>query len=136
MKERVSTNQKEALIHYMETHTAVAKKQFLGANGAEILEHQWLKLAGSLNSMSGAKKTTEEWMKCWSDIKAAVRKKATVVRSKYDNTGINGTEPIKSLDEYSQRVLSVMTIDTVDGDGETVECGLPHLPKFNLSDYI
>lgn len=150
MGERVSFQQKEALVTFMEANPAVAKNQwvditiiinlshhkyvriiiyyrFVAENGAKILEKKWTELANHLNALGGAFKNNVQWKKCWDDIKAAVKKRTTAMRSEYLKSGINGTNPIKKLEDHSQRVLSIITIDSVDGDGESIESGAPHI---------
>lgn len=42
-------------------------------------------------------------------------------------SGINGSDPIKQLSEFEQQILTIMTIDSVDGDCQTAEKGFrPH----------
>ena len=43
----------------------------------------------------------------------------------YSKSGVNGTSATKGLNDYEQRVLSIISDATIDGDGATRECGRP-----------
>lgn len=54
-----------------------------------------------------------------------VRVKATTIKEAYNRSGVNGFKKIRDLDEFEERVVHIMTPHSVDGDGATVELGVP-----------
>lgn len=41
-----------------------------------------------------------------------------------NRSGINGTDPINELDDVEKRIISIISVDAVDGDGSTIELGV------------
>lgn len=60
---RVSTEQKEQLVIYMENHTLFARgqKPQLGRQGKRKQNEMWNELRDLLHSLPGANKTVHEW---------------------------------------------------------------------------
>ena len=52
-----------------------------------------------------------------------VKSKAAAVKKKREQTGVGYTN-IKDLDDIDKRVISLMQVDTIDGDGDVQERGL------------
>lgn len=50
-----------------------------------------------------------------------VKAKTSDIKFAFGKTGCNGTKPIKMLDDLDKRLLSVITMEMVDGDGENEE---------------
>lgn len=60
----------------------------------------------------------------WKDKVSAIKLKSAEIKETVNQSGVNGLKPIKELNDNEIRILSVMTSDYVDGDGETQEGGL------------
>lgn len=73
--------------------------------------------------MGGAHKTPEQWKKFWSDWKSAVKKRYTAEKRRFAQSGFNG-DVIERFDDIEQKVVSIITIEAIEGDGST-EHGLP-----------
>lgn len=50
-----------------------------------------------------------------------MKSKTSDIKFAFAKTGCNGTKPIKMLDDLDKRLLSVITIEMVDGDAENEE---------------
>ena len=48
----------------------------------------------------------------------------TKMKFEIGRSGINGTVPLEDLDLTEQRIIGIITLDSVDGDGETDELGV------------
>lgn len=49
--------------------------------------------------------------------------KASKQKEAYDKTGVNGTKPIKKLEDIEKRILSIISAIGVDGDDTVEEVG-------------
>lgn len=108
----------------MEKHPNFAHERLIGPNGRKTLDSMWNELAESLNCSGGPNKSVNQWKKMWKDKVAAVKLKASELKNAQNQSGINGLTKIKELSEFHIRILSVMSLHYVDGDGETQEGGL------------
>lgn len=58
------------------------------------------------------------------------------MRSEYVKSGINGTKLIRNLDEQSQRIIGIISVDSIDGDGLSVESGTPNIPDVCINKFV
>lgn len=54
-----------------------------------------------------------------------MKEKATAIRNEHTKSGINGTQRIPVLTNFENRVVAVMSMDALDGDGSSIERGRP-----------
>lgn len=60
-------------------------------------------------------------------LRKRVKEKSTAIKEAHAQSGINGTKKIAEVTDFEQRVIAVMSVDAVDGDGFSKECGRPEL---------
>jgi len=60
---RVTDDQKNHLLGYMEKNIKFCQREFYSLNGKETLQEDWHKLRATLNSLPGANKSVAEWQK-------------------------------------------------------------------------
>ncbi|XP_055912750.1 uncharacterized protein LOC129946547 isoform X1 [Eupeodes corollae] len=132
---RVTGGQKTTLIEYRAENKPFARGQFSSLNSRQNNSETWESLSAQLNAQGPNVKTVEQWKKvyiiyiyknkCWTDIKSSVKKQASEQRAFMNKTGggsvVDRPRPLSDMDE---KVLSIITIDAVDGDGSTPELGI------------
>lgn len=121
---RGSDNQKKELVFHLEKDLALAKNQFNTQDGKVELRKKWDNLAMKLNSLGGLNKTGFGWKKYWDDLRTRVRKKYTALKAVMAESGRNG-DIVLEFDDIEQKILTIITIDAVDGDGVSEDIGLP-----------
>lgn len=63
------------------------------------------------------------------------KKRAVQLKLDHEKTGSTG-DNIKELSESDSRVISILSWDAIDGDGQTQEYGLPLPVNILLSEYL
>ncbi|XP_046804973.1 uncharacterized protein LOC124419447 isoform X2 [Lucilia cuprina] len=131
--QRISKLQKERLVEYMSANLEFARGQFNRLNSNVHFKEKWESLAISLNSLGGSDKSVEQWIKCWIDLKAAVKKHINNRRSIMNKTGGGSWQEIpRDLNPLEEEILKIITTDAVDGDGYTPESGAPLNESFSI----
>ncbi|XP_055911585.1 uncharacterized protein LOC129945732 [Eupeodes corollae] len=122
---RVTGGQKTTLIEFMAENKPFARGQFSSHNSRQNNSETLESLSAQLNTQGPNIKTVEQWKKCWTDIKSSVKKQASEQRAFMNKIGggsvVDRPRPLSDMDE---KVLSIITIDAVDGDGSTPELGI------------
>ncbi|XP_017482427.1 PREDICTED: uncharacterized protein LOC108371391, partial [Rhagoletis zephyria] len=122
---KITKQQKSKLLELMRANTRVASGQFVGVSGAKNSQQVWDTVRGELNACGGACKTAEQWKKCWSDWKVAVKKQQSAYNRFKNLTGnrpaSEGPKPCEGLDA---EVLELFPAAVLDGDGKTIEAGV------------
>ncbi|XP_036337526.1 piggyBac transposable element-derived protein 3-like, partial [Rhagoletis pomonella] len=122
---KITKQQKSKLLELMRANTRVASGQFVGVSGAKNSQQVWDMVRGELNACGGACKTAEQWKKCWSDWKVAVKKQQSAYNRFKNLTGnrpaSEGPKPCEGLDA---EVLELFPAAVLDGDGKTIEAGV------------
>lgn len=132
-----SASQLEMLLSFMEQNPEFAHVRLIGPNGRKTLDSMWSDLTLSLNSSGGTHKSVVQWKKTWKDKFASIKLKAAEIKNAQNQSGINGLPKVKELNEVEIRILSVMSSDYVDGDGETQEGGFnQQTVGFNVSTEV
>ncbi|XP_050503602.1 uncharacterized protein LOC126882661 isoform X2 [Diabrotica virgifera virgifera] len=104
---KMSTEQKEVMVAFMEDNPDFAKGKLLGHHVKEIRTGMWEVLSTQLNSISGPKKTSQKWQRVWIDLKNKVKKKASTIKSSLAQTG--GGPPLKVvLTDVELKIVSIM----------------------------
>ncbi|XP_017480613.1 PREDICTED: uncharacterized protein LOC108369914 [Rhagoletis zephyria] len=91
---KITKQQKSKLLELMRANTRVASGQFVGVSGAKNSQQVWDTVRGELNACGGACKTAEQWKKCWSDWKVAVKKQQSAY-NRFKNLTAFGTKVIR-----------------------------------------
>lgn len=108
----------------MKSNRAVARGQFDGPASHKTSQRFWIEVSEGLNALGGAKKTPEQWRKCWVDWKGAVKKQYVALKKFKNKTGnlpaSDGPKPMEGID---QEVVDFFSMDLVEGDGKTPEGG-------------
>ncbi|XP_055842626.1 uncharacterized protein LOC129909577 [Episyrphus balteatus] len=121
---RVSKTQKQILVEFMYENKAFARGQFNDINCRQNINSTWESLCNRLNSQGAIVKTVDQWKKCWTDIKSGVKKQASAYKSFLNQTGGGSiTDGPRQLNDFEEKVLSIITNDAVDGDASTPELG-------------
>ncbi|XP_075149071.1 uncharacterized protein LOC142223084 [Haematobia irritans] len=123
--QRISKQQKQTLVEYMANHLEFARGQFGSMHANSSNKEQWETLRNTLNSLGGSHKTIEQWKKCWIDLKSGVKSIMSKRRMFMNQTGGGSFHDApRDLNHLEEKILSIITIDAVDGDGRTPESGL------------
>lgn len=69
-----------------------------------------------LNSLNGAVKEGKAWRKYWLDQPYSVKERVRAISQAVLRSGVNGTEKIKPLSEYEDRVRNLLTSESILGD--------------------
>ncbi|XP_046399445.1 uncharacterized protein LOC124165945 [Ischnura elegans] len=104
---RVSPEQRELMISFMELHPALATNAFMGIKGASTRIKLWQELSEILNSCpTGGKKEPDRWIKCWQDWKSETNLKFNKIMAYSEDA----TPPMKRplLRSLEERLLSVI----------------------------
>ncbi|XP_034232798.1 mucin-5AC-like [Thrips palmi] len=109
MAQRATAEQKRFLVSYMERHPAFCQREFASPQGAVLIRQTWERLANMLNEVEdGANKSTDQWMRYWTDQKKTVKARAAqVYRALGRGTG-GGPALDVHLTSYELRVLTCM----------------------------
>ncbi|CAH0405254.1 unnamed protein product [Chilo suppressalis] len=78
---RPTLNQVKAVVEYMQKHPDLAKKHRYGVSPKKF-KKLWLELTKIANSIDGTKKSTEGWIKFWSD-----KRRSIIVKKKQIEEG-------------------------------------------------
>lgn len=117
----------------MEQNVSFAHERYEGAEGAKLQKDLWENLTSILNAQGGPIKTIEQWKQYLRDLRRNVKAKAADIKKQREQSGINGFRKLKTLDNFERRLLGIMTVDAVDGDGESPEIGF-NLPTPSYND--
>ncbi|XP_046389923.1 uncharacterized protein LOC124158717 [Ischnura elegans] len=123
---KASHGQVSLLIKFMEENKEFARGGFVGPTGRIKNNQMWEQLSDQLNADgSGPTKPAHKWQKTWADLKCYIKKKYS--KAKQHAIGTGGGPPCSQLNALEERVLSLMTVEAVEGDSSLEEAG-PSLP--------
>ncbi|KAK3911661.1 Midasin [Frankliniella fusca] len=101
---RVTDEQKNFLLAYMEKNVKFSQREYYSLTGKKTLQEDWKTLSASLNSLPGSQKSVAEWQRYWCDQRAGVKQRAREVN--HFNRGTGGGPPTELLSNYDQRLLA------------------------------
>lgn len=118
---KVTKKQKEAMVDFILPNYQNLFGKFTSDAGKSSKKKLWHSLASQLNSLDGPTKNSEQWQRCWSDLKRNTKEKMTEIRQNRNQTGAGpiGTE-LTILDE---KIIAVCGKQVIDGDENIVELG-------------
>ncbi|XP_023243047.1 uncharacterized protein LOC111641154 [Centruroides sculpturatus] len=117
---KISDEQKEILVTYIENNKKLNSGKFDNEFTRKKQLHMWSELVEKLNACFGAKKSIVEWKKCWLDMKRNAKEKASRIRNSREKTG-GGRESSEKLSSLQERIISLMGDTVVLGQQNTVE---------------
>nr|XP_049696771.1 uncharacterized protein LOC126054603 isoform X2 [Helicoverpa armigera] len=108
---RVTPAQIDALLSILEARPYLHTRKFTGLQGRENFETGWREVAEELNNLpNGSRKTPEQWMTVWRDLKSRACSKAAKLKKEQKRTGNRGVSTAP-LTEAESRIISIVGAD-------------------------
>ncbi|XP_072385943.1 uncharacterized protein [Diabrotica undecimpunctata] len=111
---KLSVQQKEIMVAFLEDHPDFAKGKLLGHDGKGRKKAMWEILSTQLNGVNGPKKNSQKWQRVWIDLKNKVKKKASAIKNSMTQTG--GGPPLKGiLSDLELKIISIIGDEAIYG---------------------
>ncbi|XP_051168393.1 uncharacterized protein LOC127286125 isoform X1 [Leptopilina boulardi] len=124
---RVTCEQQQRLLEYIEENKTLLTKKFTRHLSRELYNREWKEIAMELNKLNNGRstKTVAQWQRVLSSWVSKTKTKLTDIKRCKRTTGRgNFTQGNVSLTELEDRLLAVKGMTSVQGDGKTKEIGL------------
>ncbi|KAK3922354.1 Regulatory protein zeste [Frankliniella fusca] len=115
MANRLTMEQKDALLSFMEKHRDFARGRLNAQQAGQLMKKMWDKLAEDLNKIPGATKTPAKWKEVWANMRSEAKQYAcsngTPKPTRTGGGGVSDEEeeevPFVTDDPFVNRIMAV-----------------------------
>lgn len=118
---KVTNQQKQAIVDFMQENYAVLMGKFTGMEGRLKKNQKWKEFGDVLNKLGPPTKELDKWKKTWTDMKSETKKK---FKAKRQNLHTSGAGPIDIVfSQLDEKIVQICGKKAMDGDEDIEEIG-------------